>query len=178
MAGLIGGSSSKTLRVKEFRASGVFPVPAGVKTVWLFLVGGGGGTGSETHTAGQGGNVVKVNYDVSGKASCNVAIGAGGGVGGDGGDTIFDGVVVAAGGAVNGVKGTSSTSTTTHDVPPAIKSGEDGFGGNGVVASYPFAAQPHNGAKTNSAGLANTGAGASGTSRTGGSGYARVEWYE
>ncbi|KRB70496.1 glycine-rich domain-containing protein [Noviherbaspirillum sp. Root189] len=181
MAGLIGTSGGKTLRVMEFRASGTFTVPSGVKTVELFLVGGGGGTASNTYAAGQGGNVVKTKYDVNGKASCAVVIGAGGAAGGsDGGNTSFDGVAIAYGGSGNGIRATDSSGSFGPETGSStgVVVGVDGFGGNGVTVSYPYAAHPANGAKSLSAGPANTGAGASGGNRAGGSGYARVEWYE
>lgn len=175
MAGLIGGSSSKTLRVQEFRASGTFTVPSGVKTVSLFMVGAGGGIDGG-YRAGQGGNVVEVNYDVSGKASCAVVIGAGVS-GGDGGDTTFDGVVIAKGGVANGAYWNAAVQGQT--APMAGKNGFGGHGqmGNGFVGTVPLNAV--NGARTGQAGSANTGAGASGSAaQAGGSGYCRVEWYE
>lgn len=162
MSGLIGGS--KTLRVKEFRSSGNFTVPHGIKTVSLFMVGGGGG-GASGHT-GQGGNVVEVNYDVDGKASCNVIVGAGGVGATSGGDTSFDGVAIAKGGSPYGV-------TLSGTVVPQIGSaGKNGFGGPGGNGTYSVAG---NGALGNGAGAENTGAG---SASNGGSGYLRVEWYE
>lgn len=177
MAGLIGGSSGKTLRVQEFRTSGTFTVPSGVKTVELFMVGGGGGTSASGYKAGQGGNVLEVNYDVSGKASCAVVIGAGGSnTGGAGGSTSFDGVVVSNGGAGDGAA-SCSIEPTQHSGTPV--SGRAGFGGNGVHNSTNGCYRaPGNGAYANSDGTTNTGAGASGAGKAGGSGYLRVEWYE
>lgn len=175
MSGLIGGSSAKTLRVQEFRSSGIFTVPDGVKTVGLFLVGAGGGTGQYTYAAGQGGNVVETNYDVNGKATCAVVIGAGSA--GNGGDSSFDGVVIAVGGAANGLYG-SNTAPYVQDSLNKFNCGNKGFGGAGACSDYPLVGNPANGAKTNAAGPANSGAGASGANKAGGSGYCRVEWYE
>lgn len=164
MAGLIG-ASAKTRRVKEFRASGTFTVPTGVKTVYLFQVGGGGG-GDGSSTGGQGGNVIQMPYDVDGKASCAVVIGAGGTQGNAGGDTIFDGVVIAHGGEAG--RGFLSG----NPVSVASPTGTDGFGGsNGAIS----AAVAINGARLSP--KANTGAGGVQTSG-GASGYARVEWDE
>jgi hypothetical protein len=165
MAGLIG-AAEKTLRVKEFRTSGTFTVPAGVKTVSLFLVGGGAGAGAGF--CGQGGNVVSVNYDVSEKVSCAVLIGAGGAATSPGGTTSFDGVVNAAGGASNGVVISGAVSPTIGT------SGQSGFGGHGANGVYAVAS---NGAYSGGVAPANTGAGG-GTTSAGGSGYARMEWYE
>lgn len=173
MSSVIGGE--KTLRVKEFRASGVFTVPPGLKTVDLFMVGAGGGTGAQMFAAAQGGNVVSIKFDVSGKESCAVVIGAGS-VGGAGGDTSFDGVAIAKGGAANGLASASvAAGQVGHDCGGAF-----GFGGNGTVAqngAYAWG-KPGNGSIPNSAGADNTGAGASGAGFAGGSGYLRVEWYE
>lgn len=165
MAGLIGGSSSKTLRVKEFRISGTFNVPSGVKTVGLFLV--GGGAGGAASYIGQGGNVVEVNYDVDGKATCNVVIGAGGASDANGGQTSFDGVVIAAGGGKYGIVQSGST-------PQIGGTGKCGFGGHGANGSTVAAA---NGSVSQESAPSNTGAGAP-NGQSGGSGYARVEWYE
>ncbi|HJV86918.1 MAG TPA: hypothetical protein VJ698_15740 [Noviherbaspirillum sp.] len=165
MAGLIGSSGSKNLRVKEFRSSGTFPVPSGVKTVSLFLVGGGAGGASSY--LGQGGNVVEVNYDVDGKASCAVVIGAGGASAANGGNTSFDGVVFACGG---GAYGAVQSST----VPQIGGTGKSGFGGHGANGSTVAAA---NGAVSAESAPSNTGAGAP-NGMSGGSGYCRVEWYE
>lgn len=166
MAGLIGGSSSKTLRVQEFRSSGTFTVPSGVKTVRLFLVGGGGGAAAGY--LAQGGNLVEVNYDVNGKASCSVVIGAGGAVGSPGGNTTFDGVVIAKGGCEQGVLASGSVT------PQLGEAGRCGFGGHGADGTR---IAPANGAYGQATGPANTGAGG-GPSAPGGSGYLRVEWEE
>lgn len=168
MAGLIGGSSALKLRVKEFRSSGTFNVPSGVKTVGLFMVGGGAGSGAGNGEVGQGGNVVEINYDVDGKASCAVVIGAGGAIGAAGGDTSFDGVAIATGGQPAMIS--ASQVTTYH---PGHEGGTKGFGGHGAILGKMTAS---NGAKQGGPG-ANTGAGANGNVQ-GGSGYLRVEWYE
>ncbi|MEC4722939.1 hypothetical protein RY831_27650 [Noviherbaspirillum sp. CPCC 100848] len=168
MAGFFQSSGSGRLRVMEFRASGSFPVPAGLKTVSLFLVGGGGASNAQTY-AGQGGNIVKINYDVTGKASCVVVIGAGGTNGGDGGSTTFDGAVVAVGGKGNvGITNPMSIAD----------GGEDGFGGHGIGYASTAAFITANGGAMNAAAGANSGGGGGGATGTGGSGYLRVEWYE
>lgn len=173
MSGLIGGSSSKGLRVKEFRSSGTFPVPSGVKTVSLFLV--GGGAGSDGNDSGTGGNVIRINYDVDGKASCAVLIGSGGVSGGHGGDTVFDGVVVAKGGTAN--SGGTMTAGYFQQVESA---GRDGFGGIGGIGAGRFvgmngAGNPRPGRYD---GVPSTGGGGAAGGSVGGSGYLRVEWYE
>lgn len=177
MSGLIG-SSTKTLRVQEFRASGTWTRPAGVKTARLFMVGAGGGTNaSGQYQVSQPGNVVDINYDVDGKASCAVVIGAGA-ASSDGGNTTFDGVAVAKGGKASGVYNNNQEATLATGW---IQTGRDGFGGmGGFVTSTKMAGAPSNGgAAWGSAPQANTGAGASGTDAiAGGSGYLRVEWYE
>lgn len=160
MAAMIGGSTTKTLRVKEFRTSGTFTVPTGVKTVSLFLVAGGGGSNAN---AGNPGNIVELNYDVSGKASCAVVIGAGGPIAGDGGNSSFDGTVIAQGG-----RGASVYSD------PAYTIGKNGFGGCGTTTSV-----AQNGAQPGVQPLENTGASSGKAASTpGGSGYCRVEWEE
>lgn len=164
MSGLFGGSGSRTLRVKEFRASGTFVVPAGVKTVELFLV--GGGSGSSGNYLGAGGNLVKILYDVSGLLSCPVLIGAGGLVDGNGGDTSFNGDAVAEGGErfAGGYMGVAFEYSVA---------GQDGFGGHGSNANNRCT---FNGGRYG-AGATNKGGGG-GSSFAGGSGYCRVEWYE
>lgn len=170
MSGLIGGSSAKTLRVKEFRASGAFARPAGVKTVDLFLVGGGAGSGA--NSGGDGGNVMEISYDVSEKASCAVIIGAGGAVGNTaGGASSFDGVVIASGGAPCSFDAT---------VRPVYATGKNGFGGAGVP-KYGGASANGGGKGGAAAPADNTGGGGggdSGSGSPGASGYCRVEWYE
>lgn len=177
MAGLIG-STTKSLRVKEFRTSGTFAVPSGVKTVSLFLVAGGGG--GDTGGAGLGGNVVEVNYDVDGKASCAVIIGGGGGAGSEGGTTSFDGVVTAKGGMYASINSTAAAGTIGLAI---ASSGKHGFGGHGQ--SHTLKNAPMNGGGalsgtgTAQAPAANSGGGgAGGAANLGASGYARVEWYE
>jgi hypothetical protein len=162
MAGIIA-EAVKSLRVQEFRTSGTFPVPSGVKTAALFLVGGGGGGGAN---AGQPGNILEINYDVSGKASCTVIIGAGGAFMVNGGNTSFDGVAIANGGICNAIGS-----------QPTAVIGKMGFGGM-TNATTGNAAPPLNGALAGSNAPANTGAGAPALAAAGGSGYARVEWYE
>lgn len=168
MAGLIGDASKKR-RVKEFRSSGTFPVPSGVKTVWLFMVGGGAG-GSSTNYAGGGGHIVETVYDVDGKASCAVVIGAGGAANSGGGNTTFDGVVVARGGFDS-----IHYSGNTY-VPAGCVAGKAGFGGHGS-ASFGNFMPTNNGGSSAYAPLANTGGGG-GVNSPGGSGYLRVEWEE
>lgn len=167
MAGLMGGSSSKTLRVQEFRASGTFTVPTGVKTIELFLVGAGGGGGA---TQGGGpGQVLRTKYDVNGKNSCVVVIGAGGAAdAANGGDSTFDGVVVAVGGI-------AQAGFANSGAPVVSVSGNDGFGGIGSGSAN--VGIVGNGARMLKDGAANSGAGGA-FSKAGGSGYARVEWYE
>lgn len=176
MSALIGPAASKTLRVKEFRSSGTFTVPPGVKTVELFLVGGGGGS-SDQFKLGSGGQILKTKYDVSAVSSCAVVIGAGG-VNADGGDTSFDGVAVACGGIKDGTY--DSGAALTGNV--SSQSGQDGFGGAGLQmagnGNGKFA--PTNGSRAGKLTQpANSGAGANGgTTAAAGSGYCRVEWYE
>lgn len=158
MSGLM--NTGKVLRVKEFRASGTWVNP-GVKTVELFQV-GGGGSGVGAGNVGQGGHVLSCKYDVDGIASCAVVIGAGGTSGGNGGNTSFDGVVIAGGG-----RGGQAQAGNI-----ALLLGVDGFGGHGASGGY-----SGNGAIQGAVGVANTGAGGS-SGFSGGSGYLRVEWYE
>ena len=160
MSGLI--SSGKTLRVQEFRASGTWTNP-GVKTVSIFSIGGGGASGT---SGGQAGRLVKGGYDVNGKSSCVVVIGAGG-VAGNGGDTSFDGVLIAEGGRING--------GGTNSGVGAFVTGEDGYGGVGGNSISYFT--PTNGASANATTFPNSGAGGS-AGGDGASGYLRVEWYE
>lgn len=168
MSGLIAGATSAPkLRVKEFRTSGTWTNP-GAKTVELFMVGGGGGSFSSN--SGLPGQILEIKYDVEGKASCAVAIGAGGVNSASGGNTTFDGVAIAYGG--QGAVVTASSRS--------VVVGKDGFGGMYCPESSTYAsAPPINGAVINGDGKPNTGAGAAGTlSWTGGSGYLRVEWTE
>lgn len=166
MSGLI--SSGKTLRVQEFRTSGTWTNP-GVKTVELFMVGGGQG-GNTSTISGQGGNVVKTKYDVSGLATCAVVIGAGGATLASGGETSFDGVAIAKGGAGGGVSASASVAVI------GMPGGFEGFGGHGAPGNG-LVSVASNGAHGYIAADANTGAGG-GPTGAGGSGYLRVEWYE
>jgi hypothetical protein len=167
MAGLIA-AAAKQLRVQEFRASGTFTVPPGVKTVSLFMVGAGGGATSG-QGIGQGGNIVEVNYDVSGKATCAVVIGAGV-LSGIGGNTSFDGVVIAHGGAKNFITGAIAISLS------GVPNGKDGFGGMGGKTNGTWSTG--NGGGVTASAEANTGGGGGTGDTAGGSGYIRAEWYE
>lgn len=163
MSALIG-RSEKTHRVQEFRTSGTFTVPVGLKTVNLFMIGaGGGGDGVK---GGNGGRLVKMPYDVSGKVSCSVLIGAGAAFS-QGGNTSFDGVV-AQGGCPSSVTPSAGLATV----------GEDGFGGygtNGISAPSPGVASVNG---VSELPYANSGAGSFTNAVVPASGYCRVEWYE
>lgn len=162
MSGMIG-SASKTLRVKEFRASGTFTVPDGVKTVELFL-GGGGAGGNSTAGGGNPGRIVETKYDVYGKASCAVVIGAGGIINSEGGNSSFDGVVIAEGGR-------SAFVPTNGPVMVGVK----GFGGVGADSNSQVSV---NGAKGPGADAPSNSCAGGARNHVGGSGYCRVEWYE
>lgn len=176
MAGLIsfGASGSKTLRVLEFRASGTATGwPSTVKAVQIFAVGAGGAS-TASYNGGEGGNIIETFYNVDGKASCAVVIGAGA-VGSSGGNTTFDGVLIATGGKVDGVYASGAVNTIQNS---ALDSGKNGFGGAGLGALNNHANVRKNGASAGVGGAANTGAGSSSNGAAGGSGYLRVMWEE
>lgn len=93
---------------QTFTASGTFTVPAGVSTVDVWLVGGGGGSvpSGSNFGGGAGGGYCKLekNISVTPGQGITVAIGAGGS-GTDGGSTSFGSYSVAGGKANDGRNG-------------------------------------------------------------------------
>ncbi|MDU9028685.1 glycine-rich domain-containing protein [Pseudomonas mediterranea] len=84
-------------------------VPSGVTKVWVEVIGGGGGGARSTTypgpSGGAGGGIARKLYDLSGKTSVTVTVGAGGigalvegGTGTDGGTSSFGTAVAATGG--------------------------------------------------------------------------------
>lgn len=97
-------SATTTKGQQVFTSSGTFTVPANVRTIDIFCVGGGGGGRSGYSLepgAGGGGGYTKTvsDYAVTPGGTFAVSIGAGGGVAQAGGSTSFGSVVVANGGS-------------------------------------------------------------------------------
>lgn len=85
-------------------------VPPGVTKAWVVVIGGGGGGARSTTfpgpSGGSGGGIARKFYDLSGKSSVTVTVGAGGigalvdgGTGTDGGTSSFGTAIAATGGA-------------------------------------------------------------------------------
>ena len=92
---------------QTFTTSGTFTVPAGVRSIDVFCVGGGGGGGYNGIDAprydmefggGGGGYTKTLRISVSPGQTYAITIGNGGGIGGAGGVTSFGNLVSAAGG--------------------------------------------------------------------------------
>lgn len=112
-------ATAKTIMGQEiFTESGIFTVPADVKSIDIFCVGGGGGGGTptgsglSTHAASGGGGgytATKIGYTVTPGQTFAITIGAGGNQGSGGGITAFSNILTAAGGdgggAASGVRG-------------------------------------------------------------------------
>ena len=111
-----GGGGLQSVQV--FTADGTWTKPAGINSVRVEVVGGGGGSGITSVEGGAGGGGYSAKFiDVSVISSETVTVGAGGGVNGTGGTSSFGAHNSATGGAHNA--GTSG--------------GEGGLGSGGDV---------------------------------------------
>ena len=142
---------------KVFKASGSFTVPAGVRSIDIFCVGGGGagGSGNTSNTSsnqinggggGGGYTAQKLQYAVTPGTVFSIVIGAGGAggsatSGASGGTTSFGSVVSAAGGkggrSQTGGSGGSGGGSSRSYKSGAVYGGAGGSnGGNGGFAYY------------------------------------------
>lgn len=142
---------------KVFKASGSFTVPAGVRSIDIFCVGGGGagGSGNTSNTSsnqinggggGGGYTAQKLQYAVTPGTVFSIVIGAGGAggsatSGASGGTTSFGSVVSAAGGkggsSQTGGSGGSGGGSSRSYKSGAVYGGSGGSnGGNGGFAYY------------------------------------------
>lgn len=150
-------------RLQRFTSSGSFTVPPGITTVFVSGCAGGGGGGFSSPTTsnvsggggggGAGQSIIRAPRAVTPGQVINVTIGAGGGSGSNGGDTIIGSLVTLSGGSGGG-GGTAG----------APGSAAGGLGG----AGYPKGTDGSDGNTT--AGGGNGGAGASGPFGGGGGG--------
>ena len=125
---------------KTFTSSGTFTVPAGITSIDIFCVGGGGAScntvkASSTNTdytgvsAGGGGGYTstKKGYAVTPGASFTVTIGAGGTAGGNGSATSFGSILTANGG--NSASATAGWHNGSVSTPACALGGNGGSGG-------------------------------------------------
>jgi hypothetical protein len=120
---------------QSFTASGSFAVPAGVRSVRVVLIGGGGAGAGSHYRAGGSGYLVSEIVSVSPGENISIIVGAAGASagcagnscdGGDGGDSMFGDELVSAGGVGGSSDGGSGDGGTG-----AGGAGNDGFGGAG-----------------------------------------------
>lgn len=111
--------------------SGNWTVPSGVTSVTLLAVGGGGGgeAAGGGNGGGGGGTISRTSYSVTPGASISYSVGAGG-VGGNGGNTTFDGLIAYGGVAGNGTPGTGGGGDFTGGTGAAPVMGVPGGGGS------------------------------------------------
>ena len=150
-------TATPTKGSQVFKASGTFTVPAGVRSIDIFCVGGGGagGSGNTSNTStnqinggGGGGGYTarKLSYAVTPGATFAVVVGAGG-AGGNGisgaagGTTSFGSVVSAAGGKgggsqTGGAGGSGGGSSRSYKSGSVYGGAGGSNGGNGGYAYY------------------------------------------
>ena len=150
-------TATPTKGTQVFKASGTFTVPAGVRSIDIFCVGGGGagGSGNTSNTSsnqinggggGGGYTAQKLQYAVTPGTVFSIVIGAGGAggsatSGASGGTTSFGSVVSAAGGkggsSQTGGSGGSGGGSSRSYKSGAVYGGAGGSnGGNGGFAYY------------------------------------------
>jgi hypothetical protein len=95
--------AGKLIAITPFTGSGTWTKPSNCKTVFVQVVGGGGGAAGYNESGGAGGYAEKV-IDVTGVSAVSVTVGGGGGAvgyygaGGNGGTSSFGSYVSASGG--------------------------------------------------------------------------------
>lgn len=96
--GNIGSTTGRVGQPREqvFTSSGVWPVPSGVDSVEVTVVGASGGVGPSNGATGGGGYLRRV-VSVAGLTSVAVTVGSGGASGSDGGTSSFGSLAVAYG---------------------------------------------------------------------------------
>jgi len=143
---------SGRLNSQSFTSAGTFVVPAGVDTVWVTMIGGGGsggasGDGSASTLAGAaGGYCIKQAVNVTPGASITVSIGAGGAAvsspsgsslayGNDGSATSFGALSVSGGGGGPGAGGANGATTGTgQSSSVGGKAGETFYPGTVIIS--------------------------------------------
>ncbi|MEI7910329.1 MAG: glycine-rich domain-containing protein [Verrucomicrobiota bacterium] len=133
--------------------------PAGVTAVDVLMVGGGGGGASSGGGGGggAGGVLTRSGYGVTSGQVYNITVGAGGGAGSNGADSVFD-ALIAVGGGAGGPGGTSGSAGGSG--------GGAGRDGNGMAGGAGTAGQGYAGGNGGGNGWASAagggGAGAAG----------------
>ncbi len=181
-----------------FTSSGTYTKKAGVKSVKVTAIGGGGGGANSNPFIGGGGaggaTVISwfKNAELASSTAVNVAAGGAGstGVGGDGGNTTFGSVVIAAGGGRGGFgslkAGGSPLSGSVGDMVFNGSYGSNGSssgegGGNGGSSSYGSGGSGSQGGAIGSASSGEYGGGGAGsdvigdTAGDGGNGLVIIE---
>jgi hypothetical protein len=120
---------------KVFTSSGSWTAPAGITEV--ILVGFGGGGGGGTNQQGGGGSIQCQSYvSVVPGTTYTITIGAGGGVGGDGGSTTFGSLstfIGASGSGLGGIHGSFSLNCAGLKGQSSVASGGSGSYSSGVL---------------------------------------------
>ena len=92
------GTVSGSYRVHKFTGNGTFTVVTGGNVEYLVVAGGGGGGGTAGYSGGGGGGGFKTGTLTATAGDKPVTVGAGGAVGANGSDSVFDAVTSAGGG--------------------------------------------------------------------------------
>lgn len=143
-AGYTASGTAKTFSSKNhLTSSGRYTVPAGIRTLEVYCVGGGGGGGGAGYSAqgstwgygiggggGGGGRVAKGTISVTPGTVISFTVGAGGSAGNNGGTTTFSSVSAAGGGKGTGGSSSGTGSSVAYHVGSGGAGGSGGGGGS------------------------------------------------
>lgn len=149
---LLAQNAGRLLGVKVFTASGTYTPTAGTKAIMVEVVGGGGGGGNASASSsstcglgvGGGGGGYAKSYLTVVPASASVIVGAGGAAASAGGQSSFNGSIIAYGGNAGSstLSGTFSNSLSPSNQTSATGGSATGgnmlnvYGGDGITALY------------------------------------------
>ena len=171
-----GGGGGLTPKFQEFNSSGTFtPTQALIDAggfIEIFIVGGGGRSSSSDYGAA-GGEVIMKQMYLTSVTSCTVTIGAGGAVGGSGGNSVFLGS--SAGGVDVTSIGGSAVHYQANKLSNSWGASLDGTAGNGVFGYGAGGGESER--KGIWQGKANSGQGGPNNGPAG-SGYCLIKYYE